>query len=143
MLFDFDVSMERFTKRRYARYSRLGDDIILSSNHKLDNPENVIISRLQRCGLRINNGKSHYGSPSASGIKVLGVVIGSGITVSKKYRQEIEAILHNAKKTGLSAQNRDGRFNIREHLLGRIARVEMYHPVYGAELRNKLKHLPD
>lgn len=106
MLFDFDVSMDRFTKRRHTRYSRLGDDIILSSNHKLDNPENVISSRLQRFGLRINNSKSQYGSPLVSGLKVLGVVIGSGITISKKYRQEIEAILHNAKKTGLSAQNR-------------------------------------
>lgn len=143
ILFDFDVSMDRFTKRQHARYGRLGDDIILSSNHKLYNPENVIISRLQRYGLRINNSKSKYGTPSVSGIKVLGVVIGSSVTISKKYRQEIKAILHNAKKTGLGAQNHDGRFNIRKHLLGRIALVEMYHPAYGAKLRNELKLLRD
>ncbi len=139
LLFDFDVSMNVYAKRRNAKYSRLGDDILLSSNYKLDDAVHVVVSGLCRYGLKINKDKTNFGTPLKSGVKVLGIVIGSGVTVSSKYRRELEAILHNAQKTGLNLQNREGRFDMRKHLFGRITLIELYQPEYGAQLRNKLK----
>lgn len=143
ILFDFDISINSYAIRRKAHYSRLGDDIILSSNSKLSDIEYVVSSGLRRYGLRINPNKTQMGKPRLSGTKVLGVVIGTGISISRKYRREVQAILHNAQKTGLNLQNREGRFNMRQHLLGRIGFIEMFNKEEGQYLRVILDSIPD
>lgn len=146
ILFDFDTSMKNYARKRNAKYTRLGDDILLSSNSKLTDAFHVVVKGLQRNGLKINRNKFQLGMPKRSGVKVLGVVIGAGVTgvaISRKYRQEVKAILHNAQKTGLNLQNVDGRFDMRKHLAGRIAFIEMFDPVHGADLRIKLNTIKD
>ncbi len=143
ILFDFDISVNSYVKKRQGHYSRLGDDIIVSSNAELSDIEHVVTLGLRRYGLKINPNKTQKGKPKISGTKVLGVIIGSGISISRKYRREVRAILHNAQKTGLNIQNRDGRFNIREHLLGRIGFIEMFNEIEGAALRKILSGIPD
>ena len=143
ILFDFDKSMKNYTSKRNAKYSRLGDDILISSNHKIDDATHVVVEALRRYGLKVNREKSHIGVPKKSGVKVLGVVIGSGITISRQYRKKIRAILHNAKITGLSAQNVEGRFEWRKHLAGRIGFIEMFDPINGANLRKELDSIRD
>ena len=143
ILFDFDESMEGYVGKRNAKYSRLGDDILISSNHKIDNATRVVIQGLRRYGLEVNREKSRIGAPKKSGIKVLGVVIGSGTTISRQYRKKIRAILHNAKTTGLIAQNFEGRFEWRKHLAGRIGFIEMFDPKNGAKLKKELDSIKD
>lgn len=143
ILFDFDRSMSSYTARRNVRYTRLGDDIIISSNSQLFDINHVVVSGLRRFGLKVNPDKTQKGKPRETGTKVLGVVIGSGISVSRKYRREVRAILHNAQKTGLNPQNRDGRFNMRKHLLGRIVFVEIFNKTEGQYLRKILDNIPD
>ncbi len=111
ILYDFDMSMSGYARGRSAKYTRLGDDILLSSNRRLFDATSVVIEGLWLCGLKINKDKTSVGIPSKSGIKVLGVVVGSGIALARKYRREVEAILYNAQNTGLSGQNREGRFD--------------------------------
>lgn len=54
----------------------------------------------------------------------------------------LRAILHNAKKTGLAAQNRDGRPHFEAYLRGKIAYVSMIDPEKGAALKQMLDALP-
>lgn len=143
ILFDFDMSITSYAKKRQAHYSRLGDDIILSSNAELSDIEHVVTIGLRRYGLKINPNKTQKGKPNISGTKVLGVIIGSGISISRKYRRDVRATLHNAQKTGLNIQNRDGRFNMRKHLLGRIGFIEIFNKVEGEALRRILTGIPD
>lgn len=138
ILYEFDRSMSSYTARRNARYTRLGDDIIVSSNSELSDVKHVVMSGLRRFGLKTNPDKTKAGKPKESGIKVLGAVIGTGISISRTYRRQVRAILHNAQKTGLEKQNLDGRFLFKEHLLGRIGFIEMFHPEEGKRLRNIL-----
>lgn len=138
ILFDFDMSVNSYAKKRQAHYSRLGDDIIVSSNSELSDIEHVVTLGLRRYGLKINPDKTQKSKPRTSGTKVLGVIIGSGISISRKYRREVRAILHNAEKTGLNIQNQDGRFDMRKHLLGRIGFIEMFNYMEGQKLRKIL-----
>lgn len=141
ILFDFDSQTENFVKKRGGVYTRTGDDIIISSNNNLINLDQLIISGLKRNGLKINQKKTKRGNPNKSGIKVLGVIFGSGIFVSRKYRREVKAILHNAEKTGLEGQNLTGRYNFRQHLTGRIDFIKMFDPQEGLNLMKKLDSL--
>lgn len=143
ILFDFDVAMDNFAKKRGMKYTRLGDDILLSSNSKPNNLEKTIVEGLKKIGFKINKSKSKSGTPSKSGLRVLGVVFSSKITVSQNYRRKIEAILFNSQKSGLDKQNLDGRFNFRKHLYGRIAFIEMMDPYLGSTLRKKLDLIKD
>jgi len=138
VLFDFDVSLSFYAAKHGILYSRLGDDIILSSDHKLLEITHIVTSELRRYGLSINPNKTQIGKPQLSGIKVLGVVIGTGISISRQYRRNLRAILHNAQKTGLEAQNRDSRYDFRKHLSGRIAFIEMFNAAEGQKLRKIL-----
>ena len=143
ILYDFDRSMSSYTASINAQYTRLGDDIIVSSNSELSDVEGVVVSGLRRFGLKMNPDKTKVGKPKESGIKVLGAVIGTGVTISRIYRRQVRAILHNAQKSGLNAQNRDARFNMRKHLLGRITFIETYHPVEGQLLWQMITDIPD
>lgn len=143
VLFDFDVSLSSYAAKHGILYSRLGDDIILSSDHKLSEITHIVTSELRRYELTINPNKTQIGKPQLSGTKVLGVVIGTSISISKQYRREIRAILHNAQRTGLDAQNRDGRYNFRQHLAGRIGFIETFNKKEGQDLRKSLVTIPD
>lgn len=143
ILFDFDTSLAGYAKRQGIEYSRLGDDIILSSNRKILRLEETVVNGLKRIGLKLNIEKSKTGVPIKSGVKVLGVVVGSGISVSKKYRREVMAILYNAKSTGLDAQNLDGRFDMRGYLLGRINFIGIFSSVLAENLKKELEKLKD
>lgn len=140
ILNNFDLSMERYAKKGNAQYSRMGDDILLSANHRLIGIDFITNKMLKKSGLKKNIKKTVIEKQS---MIVLGVNIGTKITIPRQYRRQVEAILHNAKKTGLNAQNIVGKYDFRKHLLGRIALIEMYHPEYGTRLREKLKNIPN
>ena len=100
----------RYLEKKQARYSRVGDDMLISSNHLLHDVERVVTVGLKKSGLKTNKRKQNINThPTQSGEKVLGVVIGGTISIARDYRRLVKAILHNAAKTGLAAQNRDSK----------------------------------
>jgi RNA-directed DNA polymerase len=67
--------------------------------------------------------------------EVTGVVVNTVPNLAREDLRELRAILHNARKTGLSAQNREALPNFAAHVRGRIAYVSMVNPERGARLK--------
>ena len=65
---------------------------------------------------------------------VTGIVVNERPSVPREEWRRLRAILHNAKKTGLAAQNRDGHPHFEAWLRGKIAYVSMVDPDRGAKL---------
>ena len=62
--------------------------------------------------------------------------------VPRKTIRQLRAILHQARFTGLEAQNRENRPEFRAWVLGMIAYISMVHPERGAELRAAYGRIP-
>lgn len=74
---------------------------------------------------------------------VTGLVVNDKVATSRDLRRKLRAILHNAQKTGLNAQNLAGHPDFRAYLQGMIAHVSQANPEHGAALREMLKQVHD
>jgi retron-type reverse transcriptase len=70
--------------------------------------------------------------------EVTGLSVNDKLSVSRKERRELRAILHNAAKTGLASQNRHDHPNFAAYLRGRVAFFRMVDPKRGAALEEAL-----
>ena len=73
--------------------------------------------------------------------EVTGVIVNERTTIARKEIRQLRAILHNARRQGLAAQNRDDLPNFLGHLRGRIAFVSMIDPRRGGQLKSALEEL--
>lgn len=82
--------------------------------------------RIQRCGGRQ---------------EVTGIVVNSKPSLPRTELRRLRAILHQAKSTGLAAQNRDNIPNFRAHLEGKLAYLAMIDREKGLALLKELRAL--
>ena len=76
-------------------------------------------------GFLVNEKKTRVLRPSAA-MAVTGVIVNQQqLSTQRKYRRKLRAILHNAKKQGLAAQNRANLPNFESRIRGQIAFVHM------------------
>lgn len=68
-----------------------------------------------------------------------GIVVNQRPNVPRKLTKRLRAILHQAKKGGLAAQNRQQRDHFEPWLDGMIAYVQMVNPAKGKRLREAFK----
>jgi retron-type reverse transcriptase len=75
--------------------------------------------------------------------RVTGIVVNTTtLRVPRKTVRKMRAILHQAKKTGLAAQNKSNRPNFEGHVRGMISYIEMINPQQAMKLRAGLMALP-
>jgi retron-type reverse transcriptase len=91
-------------------------------------------------GFRVNEEKTRVLRRNAAQI-VTGLVVNDGVHVKREIRRRLRAILHQAERTGLAAQNRGGHPNFVGQLLGQVAFVAMVQPREGARLKERLLRL--
>jgi hypothetical protein len=72
---------------------------------------------------------------------VTGIVVNDKRSINRRTIRRLRAILHNARRTGLAAQNHDNIPRFEHWLRGMIAYVEMVNPVKGRELRAQFESL--
>ena len=70
-----------------------------------------------------------------------GVVVNAKLSTSRRTRRRVRAILHNASKTSLPAQNRSRRPNFPAHLRGLIDFISMINPRQASALYERLRSL--
>ena len=58
-------------------------------------------------------------------MEVTGIVVNEKLSVPREEVRRLRAILHQARKTGLAAQNREGRPHFEAWLRGKLAYVQM------------------
>lgn len=126
-------------------YTRYADDLTFSAPVGKREDLGRFIAKVRHIvedeGFAINEKKGRV--QRAGGRQtVTGVVVNEKLGVPREELRRLRALLHNAKKTGLEKQNRDGIPHFEAHVRGKIAYVAMIDPEKGAELMRRLEDLP-
>ena len=74
--------------------------------------------------------------------EVTGVVVNDKLSLAREELRRLRAIVHGAQKTGVAAQNREGREDFEAWLRGKIAYVSMVDAAKGEKLRAALDAAP-
>ena len=116
-------------------YTRYADDLTFSGAH------DRAAGRLLRSVRSILVDEGFQEHPKKTRImrrsrrqEVTGVVVNERPAVARDEVRELRAILHNASRTGLAEQNREGHRDFAAHLRGRIAYVTMVNAEQGRKL---------
>ena len=125
-------------------YSRYADDLTFSGDEDFQATLKRFIPLLNQIikdeSLRVNRRKRHFARRGARQT-VTGLTVNDGPNVPRRYRRQLRAILHNARATGLEAQNRDGHPHFTQALHGRIEFVRTTHPDLADQLLAQLNAL--
>jgi hypothetical protein len=90
----------------------------------------------------VNETKTRVQRPN-SRQSVTGIVVNQSPNVSRRVRRRLRAILHHAKKEGLSKQNRQNHQNFKGWLSGMISYIQMVNPDSAKRLRDALATAPE
>lgn len=121
VLADFDYQMEQYLRKKDGVYTRFGDNLIISSHNRLPQVKKVVEEGLRRVGLKMNRDKEiNAAEIQKTGVKVIGLVIGTRVTVSRKFRNIVRAIMHETRPRSNNLP-----------LLGKIHFIQQFHPNYN------------
>jgi retron-type reverse transcriptase len=128
------ASMAAKLKWNYTRYA---DDITWSATEEAGPSIGYVLARIRHIsedeGFRVNGKKTRVLRPSQRQT-VTGIVVNDRLSIPRKTIRRIRAILHNARRTGLQAQNRDDHPDFAGWLQGMIAWISMVNPEQGRRL---------
>ena len=121
-------------------YTRYADDMTFSGDDaEALRAVRVVAKRIiTEEHFAVNPAKTHLAERSARQV-VTGLVVNDGPAAPRALRRRLRATLHNAGRTGLAAQNRDGRAAYAAYLQGQIAFVEAANPRHAERLRAALR----
>jgi hypothetical protein len=68
---------------------------------------------------------------SAQRQEVTGLVVNSGVGLKREDKRRLRAMLHNAARTGIEAQNRNAHPNFKNYLHGWVAYAAMVEPKHA------------
>jgi retron-type reverse transcriptase len=126
-------------------YTRYADDLTLSASAGQREKIPWLLARVRHIaedeGFRMNPKKTRV-QRAAGRQEVTGVVVNDKPGVPRDEVRRLRAILHGAKKTGLAAQNREGRPDFEAWLRGKIAYLAMIDKAKGFQLLAELEGLP-
>jgi retron-type reverse transcriptase len=132
-----DARLGGLAQKFGCAYTRYADDLTFSGDEAFEKSLTRFIPLLRRIiraeGFRLNRDKFHFARRGARQ-QVTGLVVNDGLSVPRRYRRQLRAILHNARKTGLAGQNRDNHPHFPESLRGRIEFIRSTHPDLAEKL---------
>ena len=125
-------------------YTRYADDLTFSAPERQRAGVAMLLARVRHIvgeeGFAIQERKGRV--QRASGRQtVTGIVVNQKPGLPRGEVRSLRAILHNARKTGLAAQNKEGRPNFEAWLHGKIAYLSMVDHLKGAALLEQLEAL--
>lgn len=142
MAYRLDRRLLGLARKHGFAYTRYADDLTFSGD---DLSEalfllNVLPHLIRDEGFTLNRAKTHLFRPSARQM-VTGLVVNEELGTPRTLRRRLRAILHNARTTGLAAQNHENHEDFRAYLLGLIGFIEDAHPAHAAPLKRALASL--
>lgn len=139
-----DRRMSRLSEQLGWTYTRYADDISWSTTGMAQPSIGYVLARIRHIaedeGFEVNEKKTRVLRPSTRQM-VTGVVINDRMSVPRTTIRRIRAILHNAKRTGLAAQNRENHPHFESWIRGMIAWIRMVNPEQGQRLQNQFLEL--
>jgi RNA-directed DNA polymerase len=126
--------------KRGVTYTRYADDMTFSADDvEAIRAVRVVAKRIiAEEHFAVHPAKTHLAERSTRQV-VTGLVVNDGPAAPRALRRRLRATLHNASRTGLAAQNRDGRASYAAYLRGQIAFVESANPRHAERLRAALR----
>jgi hypothetical protein len=132
-----DRRLTGLAERYRARYTRYADDLAFSGPLSAAAAAGLV-ARVRAIaadeGFRINDAKTRVRG-SADRQLLAGLVVNAAPAVPRQEYDALRALLHNASRTGLAEQNRDGLPDFAAHVAGRIAWVGHHHMARAAKLK--------
>lgn len=139
-----DRRLQGLSLRLGLTYTRYADDITISGNEELKTRAGYVMARIRHLaqdeGFRVNEAKTRVQRQNTAQ-SVTGLVVNEKPGVCRSTIRRIRAILHQAKQTGLEAQNRDKHPNFRAWVEGMIAYIAMSRPETAATLRHQFEQI--
>ncbi|MBI3185272.1 MAG: RNA-directed DNA polymerase [Myxococcales bacterium] len=140
--------LDRRLRGRMAKlgfeYTRYADDLTFSAppgkREKVGFLKAAVRHLVEEEGFTVHPEKGSVLSSSRRQ-RVTGIVVNRKLSVPREQVRRLRAILHQARKTGLAAQNREGRPNFEAYLQGMIAWVSMVDREKGQNLARQLAEL--
>lgn len=141
-----DRRLSGLAKTLDLEYSRYADDLTFSSSRV----DGLNIGRflaktrhiIEDEGFSVNPDKIHV-QRSGGRRSVTGITVNRDdkLTIPRAEVRKLKAILHNAERTGLEAQNRDHRPDFAAHLQGKLAYLSMIDPERARPLIEQLSKI--
>lgn len=126
------------------QYTRYADDITFSASGEAQQSVGYVLARIRHIcqdeGFRVNEKKTRVQRRNTRQ-SVTGIVVNDKQGVPRQTVRRLRAILHQAKRTGLAAQNRERLPHFEHWLRGMIAYVAMVDPAKGEVLRRDFESL--
>ncbi len=128
-------------KKFLATYTRYADDITFSGGNEFKPRLKSFLPMLwviiREEGFKINKNKTVMIRKGSRQI-VTGLVVNQKLSVKRKTRDELRALLHNAKLKGsLESQNGKKIKNFQQHIEGKIQFVKLVNSAQGAKLERQ------
>ena len=133
-----DIKLSQFCKKRDINYSRYADDITISGGKNLPKYKTLIYRMIEAEGFSINWDKVRLHGRGSSQ-RVTGLVVNDKVTLGRKKKKELRAIVHNIVKNGHTAANKDNDPFFKERIFGHLAFAKMVEPEFACLLLDKLK----
>lgn len=140
-----DVRLTGLAKAYGARYSRYADDLAFSGDTDFAAKARSLIDAVavivEDEGYTLNGRKTRIMTP-AQRQQVTGIVVNRHLNIARDSYDALKATLHNCRRHGLDAENRDGHADFRAHLEGRIGWVQSINPERANRLRAIFDAIP-
>jgi RNA-directed DNA polymerase len=137
-----DSRLNGLARKLGFTYTRYADDLTFSAAGEPVAKTGYLLARVRHIvadeKLTVNETKTRVQRPGTRQT-VTGIVVNKRPNVPRRTARRLRAILHQAKKTGLAAQNREQRDNFEPWLGGMIAYVQMVNPDKGRRLREAFR----
>ncbi len=144
ILAKLDRRMSAMASKLDWKYTRYADDLTWSTTGEVTPSVGYVLARMRHIvddeGFELNHAKTRVQRRSQRQ-SVTGVVVNDRMSVPRPTIRQIRAILHNAQRTGLDAQNRNEHPCFRDWLVGMIGWIEMVNPEQGGRLQSQLAEL--
>lgn len=127
-------------------YTRYADDLTFSAAELAARNYPKLLGAVRRVieaeGFRVNSKKGRI-QRRGGRQDVTGIVVNDKPGLPRSEVRRLRAILHQAKRTGLAAQNREDRPNFRAYLEGKLAYLAMVDREKGLSLLAELRSLKE
>ncbi|MCB2154821.1 reverse transcriptase family protein [bacterium] len=145
LCYRLDCRLAGLAKKFGATYTRYADDLAFSGGEDFKRGLNRFVPLVETI---LKSERFHPKKAKRRFMRrgrqqnLVGLNVNDRLSVGRAEIDRLCAILHNASKAGsLESQNRDRIQNFADHLGGRIAWVERFHPGKGAKLRSQWRQL--
>lgn len=135
-----DDKLSIFCEKRKLNYSRYADDITISGGRNLPKFKEMIFYKIEKQGFSINYDKVRLHDRGSSQ-RVTGLVVNDKISIGRKRKKWLRAIVYNVLKNGPVVENRNNNPFFKEWLFGHLGHAKMVEPDFADPLIESLKQV--